>query len=285
MDGMLRFLNQVKSRARTHGPLRWLLRLALFAWKLVRQVPLARCVRLHVSVDGHRMRIRPFSYDDLLTVSADYESCLASILPPRGGVAVDAGAFTGRHTLEYARAVGPAGRVVAVEPLPANYRLLAHNVRINGYDCVTCVPCALGMDDRVAWLAFERETSTASTVRPLPEGQPVTQWSLDHLLEQLGVERIDFMKIDVEGVEWSVLEGAKGILAASPHARLVIEIHDPPAGGSAAPCPVRQWLTDRGYAITELRDGDRLFYLAGRPDIAAGRRAGHGCQLTAGHAQ
>src|SRR5574340_1266792 len=134
MDGILRFLNRVKSRARTHGPVRWLLRLALVAWKLARQVPLARCVRLHVSVDGHRLRIRPFSYDDLLTVSADYESCLAAILPPRGGIAVDAGAFIGRHTLEYARAVGPAGRVVAVEPLPANYRLLAHNVRINGYD-------------------------------------------------------------------------------------------------------------------------------------------------------
>ncbi|MHB1035635.1 MAG: FkbM family methyltransferase [Pirellulales bacterium] len=285
MEGVLGFLSRVKSRGRARVPARWLLRLALVAWKLARQLPLARHIRLHVSVDGHRMRIRPFSYDDLLTVSSDYESCLASILPPPGGIAVDAGAFIGRHTLEYARAVGPAGRVVAVEPLPANYRLLTHNVHINAYDWVTCVPCALGLDEGVAWLAFERETSTASTVRALPEGRPVPQWSLDHLLEQLGLERIDFLKIDVEGVEWSVLEGAKQILAASPRARLVIEVHAPPVAASGARCPVREWLADRGYAIQELRDGERLFYLAEISEAPAGLRSIHGCELTAGHAQ
>ena len=150
---------------------------------------------VRVRVDGHRMSLRAFSYDDWLTASADYEACLAAILPPAGGVAVDAGAFIGRHTLAYARAVGPAGRVVAVEPLPANFRLLRQNVCQNGYAQVTCVPVALGRDRREVWLAYDRETSTASTVRDRAPGTgsrrvKAQQQPLDELLAELGIVRV-----------------------------------------------------------------------------------------------
>jgi protoporphyrinogen oxidase len=62
----------------------------LAVWKLLRRLPGADRVRPTVREDGHRMRVRAFSYDDLLTVSDDYESCVAGIMPPEGGVAIDA---------------------------------------------------------------------------------------------------------------------------------------------------------------------------------------------------
>lgn len=256
------FLQRVKARHRHGGLLRWGYWLALVLWKALRRVPGVNRIRGRLSVDGHRLRVRLFSYDDLLTAAEEYESCLAEVMPPEGGVAVDAGAFIGRHALAYARAVGARGRVVAVEPLEANFRLLEENVRLNGYGQVTCVKCALGRDRREVWLTYERETSTASVVRDLPHRQRVVQRSLDDLLQELGTGAIDVLKIDVEGAELEVLEGSVRTLAASPQARLVIEVHGPldAAGG----CPVEAWLTARGYQVRRLYDQRRRFCVADR---------------------
>jgi len=258
-----RLLDWIKGRGRRSGPGRWLARGSLGLWKLARRLPLANRVCVPVRVDGHTMRIRAFSYDDLLTVSPEYEACIADILPPTGGVAVDVGAFIGRHALAYARAVGGQGRVVAVEPLPANLRLLEHNVRRNSYTQVTCLPVALGAAPGEIDLAFERETSTATAVRPLQQHRRVRQETLDSLAAQLSLTRLDLVKIDVEGAELAVLEGGRKILAASPQVRLVIEIH-PWIAGPGEPCPVAHWLSVHGYAWFELHDGPRRFYVAGR---------------------
>ena len=256
------FLKRVKARrrdGRLMGGLYWL---ALIFWKAARRVPGLNRIHGGLSVDGHRLRVRLFSYDDLLTVSEEYEACLAEVMPPEGGVAIDAGAFIGRHALAYARAVGPQGRVVAVEPLAANFRLLECNVRLNGYGQVSCVRCALGRDSREVWLAYERETSTASLVRDLPHRQRVEQRSLDDLLDQLGIGAVDVLKIDVEGAELEVLEGSQRTLAASPQARLVIEVHGPL--DAAGRCPVEDWLAAHGYSLRRLYDQRRRFCVAER---------------------
>jgi FkbM family methyltransferase len=172
-------------------------------------------------------------------------------------VAVDAGAFIGRHTLAYARAVGPRGRVVAVEPLAANFRLLQDNVRLNGYGQVHCAHCALGRAPGDVWLAYERETSTASVMRELPHRERVAQRTLDDLLAELGIAQIDVFKIDVEGAELAVLEGSTRVLAASPGARLVIEVHGPL--DAAGNCPVEAWLRARGYTVRRVYDRRRRF--------------------------
>jgi FkbM family methyltransferase len=254
------FLQRVKGRRRDGRLGRCAYGVALRLWKAARRVPLLNRLGGQMSVDGHRLRVRLFSYDDLLTVSEEYEACLAEVMPPAAGVAVDAGAFIGRHTLAYARAVGPAGRVVAVEPLAANFRLLETNVRLNGYGQVRCVRCALGRDRRDVWLAYERETSTASVMRDLPHRQRVAQRSLDDLLAELGIARIDVLKIDVEGAELDVLEGSVRTLAASPGARLVIEVHGPLDPSDA--CPVEAWLAARGYAVRRIFDNRRRFCVA-----------------------
>lgn len=259
----LRFLRWVKTRRGHSAPARWLGRAALALWKTARLIPGLNRLTIPVQVDGHHLRIRAFSYDDLLTASDDYEPSLAAALPPPGGTAIDAGAFIGRHSLAYARAVGSAGRVVAVEPLPANFRLLEHNVARNGYTQVTCVRCALGAANGQIDLAYDRETSTASAVRPLPRRLRVGLRTLDSLAEELGIDRIDLLKIDVEGAERDVLEGAQRLLAASPQARLAIEIH-PWAVAPDGRCPVSDWLAQRGYHIDRLHDGQRLYYLASR---------------------
>lgn len=262
MHGGLGYLEWIKSRRSGRGLSRWLRGAMLLAWKAARRLPGARRLRVRVKAGGLRMAIRCFSYDDLLVVSPQYEACIADVLPPPGSVAVDAGAFIGLYTLRYARAVGPEGRVVAVEPQPGNFRMLERNVRLGGYGHVVCERCALGREEGEAWLAHGDETSTASTVRGQGARERVALVPLDVLLGRLGIAEISLLKIDVEGAELDVLEGAAGTLARSPAARLIVEVHagheSPPSGE----CPVAAWLTSRGYAIDERRDGERLFYVA-----------------------
>jgi len=258
-----RWLRSIRARRALRGPAAWPMRAAKAAWKLARRLPLTDRIEVELPVDGHRMRVRLFSYDDLLTIAEEYETCLGQHLPPQGGMAVDAGAYIGRHTLAYARAVGPAGRVIAVEPLPANFRLLQHNVRRNGYQqLVHCAACALGRAAGQVRLGYDKETSIASAYGEFPLHLTVEQRSLDDLLSEQGIAQIDFLKIDVEGAELDLLEGSRQVLDASPRARLVVEIHARPDTIDA--CPVHRWLRERGYSIAALHEEQRLFYWATR---------------------
>lgn len=262
MEWIWRLAEAVKARrSRSRGAGRFLA-LVLVIWKGLRNVPFVNRLRLPVRVDGHTLWVRCFSYDDLLMASPDYESSLQGVLPPKDGVAVDVGACIGRHALAYARAAGPHGRVIAVEPQPDNYRLLERNVSSNGYSQVQCVAAALGAHNGEAWLRFDRETSTGSLVRDLPLRRKVRVMTLDRLLESVGVTAVDLVKIDAEGAELDVLEGSQGILSQSPKARVLVELHSRPRRQDTRGCAVANWLTERGYAITELADGKRRFYLA-----------------------
>ena len=73
-------------------------------------------------------------------------------------------------------------------------------------------------------------------MRSLPHRVRVRLQTLDALAADLGIDRIDLLKIDVEGAERDVLQGAQQLLAASPQARLAIEIH-PWAVAADGRCP------------------------------------------------
>ncbi|MBX7165662.1 MAG: FkbM family methyltransferase [Pirellulales bacterium] len=263
--GAASLLAAVKSRARNGWLLRGALRVLLSTWKAARLVPGLNRMRWTLAVDGLRMRVRVFSYDDLLTASPDYEPVVRAQLPPRGATAIDAGAFIGRHTLELARAVGPRGRVVAIEPHPENFALLETNVRLNGAPGITCVPVALGAADGLGLLRSERETSTAQLAAANDasgRGEPVCVRALDALLEELGIAHVDWIKLDVEGAELEVLTGAERLLTGPAPPRLLIEVHGSgPQGGDCAR-RLRQWLAARRFEIAEHFDGQRRLFSA-----------------------
>ncbi len=261
MPGLQTFLSRVKQRRQSSPLGRAAMQGLLVAWKAARRFPGSRYCRVRLMADGNRFWVRPFSYDDLLTISPDYESVLNRWRPRPGDTVVDAGAFIGRHTLAYARDVGPRGRVIAVEPHPENFRLLQRNVRANGYQNVTCVPCALSNFTGQSRLAYDRETSTSALATAGSRTVSVRVRTLDDLLAECQVSRVDLMKIDVEGAEVDVLRGAKKTLAAQPQPRLIIENHDPGPVDKPEAGKLRQWLDKHGIAVQEVNDNDRHFYV------------------------
>lgn len=134
---------------------------------------------------------------------------LADMLSP-GAVIIDAGANIGNHTIYLASMVKDA-HVHSFEPLAHCYSTLAENIRLNGLDSprkVTPYCAALGNTDGkaeiAAWATTNGEVINVGGTR-LRESES-GEFSVV-TIDSLGLERLDLLKIDVEGMQLEVLKG------------------------------------------------------------------------------
>ncbi len=130
---------------------------------------------------------------------------------PTGGVFVDVGANAGTYALPLARHVGPHGRVVAVEPHPVMVARLAFNQAASGSGNVMLVAAAAGDVDGELMIETDRENYGASHVYPGADARgdaiKVPAMRLLRILQDAELDKVDSLKIDVEGYEDRVLTG------------------------------------------------------------------------------
>ena len=137
-----------------------------------------------------------------------------------GDMCLDVGANVGAHTLVMARAAGPKGRVVAVEPHPRIGERLLQNLALNHLDNVTVVRAAISDKDGTADFfgfgedAFEQGISSFLPDREATEKMTVRTISGSTLQKEAQLSRCDFLKIDVEGFERVVLQELFDLIAA-----------------------------------------------------------------------
>jgi len=129
-----------------------------------------------------------------------------------GDWVVEVGANIGSHTVHLAQLAGDAGVVWAFEPQRLVFQLLAGNIAINGLTNVycrqNCVSDAPGIV-KVPQLDTTRVNNWGGlSMLNNAEGEPVEAITLD----SLNLERCDFLKIDVEGMELHVLKGASRLI-------------------------------------------------------------------------
>ncbi len=135
-----------------------------------------------------------------------------------GMTVLDIGAHHGLYSLLSSKCVGRKGQVIAFEASPRECRRLGKHVRINGCDNVRIEPCAAGgrpgvedfyiVDGSCDWgNSLRAPAVTESTYKVRVEVRTV-----DDVLQSLGISRVDFIKLDVEGAELSVLHGASRLL-------------------------------------------------------------------------
>jgi FkbM family methyltransferase len=157
---------------------------------------------------------------------------VADFVPTAGWVVLDVGANAGVFTVQQARR---GAQVVAIEPNPTCYARLRRAVRANQLqDAVRLFNCALGAAEGQGILCADRGLTTLGTILPLTEGTathttarepgitvPLT--TLDALVPTLAIEQIDLLKIDTEGAEAAILQGAAQTLDRVQ--RVVLEYH------------------------------------------------------------
>lgn len=147
---------------------------------------------------------------------------------PIGGHIWDVGANFGLYTVKSARRVGPAGKVHAFEPGAFARKLLLTNLAANRVeDRVVVHDTALADRDGTGTF-FETEESAFSGLKDTERAKvarqvPVRLARIDTIWQELGCPPIDAMKIDVEGLEAEVLEGASRAIDGSPNLVLLVE--------------------------------------------------------------
>ena len=129
--------------------------------------------------------------------------------PKYGDVIVDIGAGHGEDAFAFSEAVGPTGTVWAIEAHPGSYRLLERFCLKNGLSNVRLLNCA-AMDRRgtlqIQTLAVW-ESNFVYQGPAMPTSHAVEAYRFDEICTTHGIDRIDFLKMNIEGAERFALQG------------------------------------------------------------------------------
>ena len=186
-------------------------------------------------VDGEDTAIAPHLIRDGW-FDRDLTDMIGALLEP-GMTFIDVGANFGTYTLIGAQRVWPSGRVVAVEPAPNIAKLLFENIAMNGFEPFAKVErCALGEAEGTltlhefasrqgsnTMLAKVAETAVADYGEMITKREVACR-TLDAVVAEHSLERVDLVKIDVEGFEQQVLSGARETISRF-RPRLIVEWH------------------------------------------------------------
>lgn len=191
-----------------------------------------------------------------------------------GWVVLDVGANIGCHTLTAAALTGPQGRVFAFEPNPEIRRRLGINLGLNRLANVTVVDKALSdrTDRMTLYLPPQGGSNQGQASLHDPGGRTrpveVEVLPLDQWVDQAGLDRVDLIKMDIEGHEVAALTGARSVLAR--HRPLVVFEYDPENWSQAGVDYGRaaDLFAEAGYSLYIIEPG-RLIPIDRRPAKAA----------------
>jgi FkbM family methyltransferase len=183
----------------------------------------------------------------------------------------DVGVFIGLYTIAVAKRVGSAGRVVGFEPDPSNYLAAREHVKLNQLeDRVELVQAAVGASDQSVWFKPGGDMAhvAAEPADGICEVECVT---LDRIFAD---KRLDVLKIDVEGFEERVLQGADGLLKDAARCPRVIYVEAHPYAWPEIGTTSDSLLEILGSCDYEVRavDGQPIETIATYGEIVARKR-------------
>lgn len=178
-----------------------------------------------------------------------------------GSVAMDLGGHYGMVAISLAQRVGTQGRVIVYEADPANYQVLTENIRLNGISNILAYN--KGVYDHADKLEFfsgggytssfqktdyvEKQTDSYQKIQ-------VEVVPLDAERKNWAINRLDFVKMDIEGSEVRAVSGAKELLKRF-HPDLMIETHI--VDGKSTFSGLKEELTGLGYDEIRLEADER----------------------------
>jgi FkbM family methyltransferase len=178
---------------------------------------------------GIRFVLYPFDRPNSRTLLRRSHDTLEVQLIPKlvrpGDTAVDVGANAGFYSVLLSRACGPTGKVWAFEPVPETYWRLRENLALNRCENVVTEETAISNAPGIAILnlfdsqfaemnGFGVRVARDSSGKPILASRSISvqSQSLDVFCDSERIERIHFLKVDVEGFELRVFEGAERLL-------------------------------------------------------------------------
>jgi FkbM family methyltransferase len=185
------------------------------------------------------------------------ELFLHAYRPRAGDVVFDVGAGIGAETLLFSRLVGGTGRVVSLEAHPRTYWRLVDLCRANRLANVTPLQVAVSDRDGAAAISDRPDHARNAVVEPQAGAIDVRARRIDGIAHELGITRIDLLKMNIEGAEREAIRGVGRLLSRTRH--VCISCHDflaDDGGGDElrTKAAVREFLTEQGFAVTSRDD-------------------------------
>ena len=186
---------------------------------------------------------------------AEAEIELAKVFLRPGDRVLDVGANIGTHSIAYGLWVGESGEVISCEPHPYMFELLSRNTRENSPSQVKLLNTAVGASSGTLWMDLPAQEATLNfgslqASEGLPVQEPQKMWVQKarvqvarDCLDNLDQGPVRLLKIDVEGSEIQVLQGASQLL--TNHRPIVMA----ESNTTAYSWPVIQSLQSHDYVI------------------------------------
>lgn len=145
-----------------------------------------------------------------------------------GGVVLELGAYIGMYAIKMAQIVGKKGKVLAVESMRRNFEILKKNISNNNLDNIIAINKAVWHEKGV--LKFysnkKQDNSAINGVVDTKNTIDVQSDTVDNIVKENNLTRVDFVRIQVNGAEKNVLEGMEETFKLKPVIMLMIIYDD-----------------------------------------------------------
>jgi FkbM family methyltransferase len=195
------------------------------------------------------------------------------VIVEEGDIVIDCGAFIGVTSLLFAERAGKTGKVIAIEPQGNNYNLLQNTAKLNEGKVAPIIPlkvavykenCELELyisnnpllsASHTLYKNIEHKTIRESLIGL---SESVKAVKIDTLVEQLGLERVDFIKMDIEGAEVDALIGAEKTISQFKPKLAICTYHRP-----TDPIEIREILSkyNPNYKFKEIERGEKVLFV------------------------
>lgn len=197
---------------------------------------------------GHNVRV---PRDGGIVICESFQEGMYEYYPiEEGDTIIDIGAYVGTFTLKALLAVSEGGKVVAVEPSPANMKYCKRNCR--HFPNVVFVQKVITDKVGRAKLYLSSGGACHSLIYPHKHSREVEATTVDSLVKDLGLAKVNLIKLDIEGANLMALAGAEETLKRSEVRLAVAAYHKQPNGKPELPY-VRAFLEERGFRVHEER--------------------------------
>ena len=164
-----------------------------------------------------------------------------------GSIVIDGGAYCGASAVLMGRIVGESGQVIAFEPDAENYDALVRNVAAHSATNVKTSP--KGLWSKSGTVEFQSDGNMGSSIleasgRVASNVSSIPVISIEDVVNQYKLDRLDFVKLDIEGSEVPVLEASVDVLRRL-RPRVIIEAHI--VDGQLTTAPLREIFASVGY--------------------------------------
>ncbi len=181
----------------------------------------------------------------------------------QGMTCLDVGANIGYYATLESKIIGDQGKVIAIEPSPINFRYLKHNLSLQNKNNFEAYNIAAGnIEENLDFLIFNKKSNYCHVLRQGQDMPPETKVisvstkRIDTLLKENPIDKLDLLRMDIEGYEWEAIQGAKETIKKF-NPMIKIEVHLSVIGSDITK-KIFEFLKNNGYNtvyfISEKRD-------------------------------